>query len=80
MNKEGITTYKELWKHSQKFTKNTLVWEKMGCAWEQYVYDTCFGHEWKKDLLVPEASDEYGDGYKEGILANRFALPGDDNF
>ena len=72
MNKEGITTYKELWELSRKFTKNTMLWEKMECAWEQYVYEAGFGHEWKKDLLVPEASDEYGDDYKEELLANRF--------
>ena len=79
-NKEGITTNEELWELSRKFTKNAVLWEKMGCAWEQYVDGIGFEHEWKKDILVPEASDEYGDDYKEELLANRFALSGYEHF
>ena len=39
-NKTGITMYKKLRRQSLNYTKNKVLWEKMGCAWEAYVIDT----------------------------------------
>ena len=34
----------------------------------------------EKDLLAPDTSEKYGDGYKEELLPNRFTLPCDNCF